>query len=575
MLTSAWPDRPDAVIEGLLGQLFGYAALGRLDSLRAVGDRLGRRSPDPALALLAYEMEAVLRAFDPDPAVRRAPAALGAVLDRYLAFAPRFRVRAAWASGLLAIRSGDSARARIARGILVPGPAPLREMLAAVDLAERGDAAGALGLLPAMPALDTPGESPDPLLDAGVRLLRAEQLGRRGDHAGERSALLWYQHLQTIGRGTGPPQPGEIGWAAGTLARWRLAELRISTGTVSERRAGAGPIRPAVLQVDPTAHDHLPGAGADRSHRGGGTGARRAALAQTPRPSGLSGAVSQAGPDPGTSLRSALAREGGGCCQAFAQRSAAGVAPQRCGRRPGYLGGSDPPRCRRGTPRCRRARFADLRRRVGQRREAGFGRVSRRVRGAWGRGVRGVAGGGAAALDRPFGRGAAGVERRAAATRTGGGGVDRRPAGGGARPAVRRDGLCDDGRARGPRRLRRRARPCRAARRTAPGAGHDCGRGDPAAGRADPEGPRAGSSSPRQGGGGRATPGAAGRARRGARPAARGLGPLLPNTPGFGGGAGRRFRYREISAAGRAGESCGALRRRSHPDARGRRGPGG
>jgi serine/threonine protein kinase len=240
MLITAWPDRPGAPIEGLLGQLFGYAATGRLDSLRGVGDRLGRYTDNPAYPLLAYELEALLRTFDPEPAVRVSPEGLRRALDRYLvprAFARELRERAAWASGLVAIRSGDTLRARIARETLGPGADPLRALLAAADLAERGDAAGALGVLPAMPALDTPGESPDPLLDAAVRLLRAELLGRQGDHAGERSALLWYQHLQTIGRGTGRPQPGEIGWAAGTLARWRLAGQSVSTGTAKERCA--------------------------------------------------------------------------------------------------------------------------------------------------------------------------------------------------------------------------------------------------------------------------------------------------------------------------------------------------
>jgi serine/threonine protein kinase len=239
MLTTAWPDRPDAAIEGLLGQLFGYAALGRLDSLRAIGDRLGLHTGDPGYPLLAYELEALLRAFDSESEVRTTPEALRRALDRYLvpeAFAPKFRERAAWASGLLAIRSADSTRARIAREILARVPGPLRDLLAAADSGERGNPDGALGLLPAMPPLDTPGEE-DPLLDAAVRLLRAEQLGKRGNHAGERSALLWYQHLQTIRRGTGPPQPGEIGWAAGTLARWRLAQMSVSTGTPKERCA--------------------------------------------------------------------------------------------------------------------------------------------------------------------------------------------------------------------------------------------------------------------------------------------------------------------------------------------------
>ena len=239
MLTTAWLDRPDAVIEGFLGQLFGYAALGRLDSVRAIGDRLGRHTGDPGYPLLAYELEALLRAFDPESEVRTTPEALRRALDRYLvpeAFAPKLRERAAWASGLLAIRSADSTRARIAREILAQVPGPLRDLLAAADSGERGNPDGALGLLPAMPPLDTPGEE-DPLLDAAVRLLRAEQLGKRGNHAGERSALLWYQHLQTIRHGTGPPQPGEIGWAAGTLARWRLAQMSVSTGTSKERCA--------------------------------------------------------------------------------------------------------------------------------------------------------------------------------------------------------------------------------------------------------------------------------------------------------------------------------------------------
>lgn len=240
MLTRAWPDRPDAAIEGLLGQLFGYAALGQLDSLRAIGDLLGRHTVDPGYPLLAYELEALLRAFDPESVVRTAPEALRRALDRYLvpeAFAPKLRERAAWASGLLAIRSADSTRARIAREVLARVPGPLRDLLAAADSGERGNPDAALGLLPAMPALDAPGESLDPLLDAAVRLLRAEQLGRRGNHAGERSTLLWYQHLQTIRHGTGPPRPGEIGWAAGTLARWRLAQMSVSTGTSKERCA--------------------------------------------------------------------------------------------------------------------------------------------------------------------------------------------------------------------------------------------------------------------------------------------------------------------------------------------------
>ncbi len=253
MLASAWSSRPEAMDQGHLGQLFGYAALGRLDSLRATALALNRTSTDPSLGLLGLELEAVLRAFDPDSSIRRAPDLLRA-LDAYATpAAPHLalRTRALWASGILASRNGDTSRAADAETALAAGPATLRGLLIAARLSSRGDFAGALAAIPPMPSLESPAEHADPLQDAVARLLSAELHQRLGRIAQARRDLLWYEHLQVIGHGGGAPAPGEMAWALGTLARWRLANLPTGAGALQERCAalhavirnwtGAGP----------------------------------------------------------------------------------------------------------------------------------------------------------------------------------------------------------------------------------------------------------------------------------------------------------------------------------------------
>jgi hypothetical protein len=253
MIASAWKDRPEAIDQGRLGQLFGYAALGWLDSLRATALALNRTSTDRSLGLLGLELEAVLRAFDPDSNTRRAPDLLRA-LDAYITPAaphPALRTRALWASGILASRIGDTARARAAEAALAAGPPALRGLLAAARRSSRGDFAGALAAIPPMPSLESPLEHADPLQDAVARLLRAELHQRLGRMAEARRDLLWYEHLQVIKHGEGDPSPGEMAWALGTLARWGLAHLPTGASAVQERCAalrgvirnwtGAGP----------------------------------------------------------------------------------------------------------------------------------------------------------------------------------------------------------------------------------------------------------------------------------------------------------------------------------------------
>lgn len=229
-----WPGREDAVLPGLLGQLYGYAALGRLDSLRAIGERFARSSADPSYRLLALELEAVLRSFDPDSGASDAGSLREELTSqvRSLAADPALRRRASWALGLMAAASGDQAAFALARNGLrdEPEPAPLGKILDAALLG-RKDFRRALGLLLPVPTLDQEGaEYVDPLEDAVVHLLRAEWQGRGEDLSQASRTLRWHEHSQISGHLTGPPQPGEMAWALGTLARWKRAKLLSALG---------------------------------------------------------------------------------------------------------------------------------------------------------------------------------------------------------------------------------------------------------------------------------------------------------------------------------------------------------
>lgn len=228
LTTVAWPARSDAVRGGLLGQLFGFAALGRLDSMRAVGLRLEQRTTDRALPLLASELEAVLRLFDPDSSLRSDTGITRALTPFAEDPTPSIRYRAAWMLGLVAARSGNAAGAVEAQRRLAgkPGTRRLLQILdATIEGIHRNPARG-LAALPPMPILDSmPESNEDPLEDAVVRLSRAEWQEAQGDKTGALATLLWHEHLQVIGHLATDPQPGELGWAVGTLARWRRSRL--------------------------------------------------------------------------------------------------------------------------------------------------------------------------------------------------------------------------------------------------------------------------------------------------------------------------------------------------------------
>ncbi|HEY9383713.1 MAG TPA: hypothetical protein VIP80_09355, partial [Gemmatimonadales bacterium] len=230
-LLARWRGREDAMLPGLLGRLFGYAALGKLDSVRLTGQRLALASHDPSYQLLALELEAVLRAFDSDSAVRsggdlRVQLAGQA---RRLAANPKLHQRALWALGLLALQNGDSANLASVRAGLRDAPEPLGRILDAASLGRKAPRR-ALALLPGIPALDQETEYADLLEDAVAHLLRAEWQERLDSLAQSSRTLRWHEHTQISGHLVGAPQAGEMAWALGTLARWKRAKLLAAIG---------------------------------------------------------------------------------------------------------------------------------------------------------------------------------------------------------------------------------------------------------------------------------------------------------------------------------------------------------
>jgi len=177
---------------------------------------------------MALELGAILRAFDPDSSIRKSGLE-GGDLNRFMGAAvnrDELRRRAAWASGILAIRSGNRERLAAARRVLAD-ELPPRALSRIIDAADRGgaDPASGLALLPQLPALERGAPVPDPAADAVVRLLRAEWLARIGRLEEARRGLRWHEHLEAPRHGTGDPQPGEIAWALGGLVSWLRAGL--------------------------------------------------------------------------------------------------------------------------------------------------------------------------------------------------------------------------------------------------------------------------------------------------------------------------------------------------------------
>jgi hypothetical protein len=224
-MLEGWRTRPDAIRSGLLAQAHGYAALGRPDSLRAIGTRLSQLGSERDLPLYTLALEGALVLFDPDSSVQ-ADSGLLARLQRFADAGKEdrsLRHRAAWMLGLLAARAGDGAAVEGSRARLSDEVAPgtLGVQLDTWSALRHGNTAVAGKLLDGMRVLDLSHLSEEPLQDAVLRLMKAEVLMARGEAREAANSLRWHEHLQLVDFPTGDPQAGEAAWALSTLIRWR------------------------------------------------------------------------------------------------------------------------------------------------------------------------------------------------------------------------------------------------------------------------------------------------------------------------------------------------------------------
>ncbi|HZN96944.1 MAG TPA: serine/threonine-protein kinase [Gemmatimonadales bacterium] len=221
--------QPEAIRSGLLAEAHGFAALGRLDSLRAVAQRFPRLLSDHALSLYGLELEGALTLAESDDSVSADPGLIVA-LRSFVAGsdeAEPLRVRAAWMLALLAARAGDSIGAAGYRRVLGTDGrnSSLLDEVDVAGLLHQGDTARAGRLLLRLRPFDLALKSEVPVEDAVRRLLHVAWLERTGASNQAVKELRWPEHLQLDGFPTGDPQSGEVGWALGTALRWRRAVI--------------------------------------------------------------------------------------------------------------------------------------------------------------------------------------------------------------------------------------------------------------------------------------------------------------------------------------------------------------
>jgi len=230
--------RPDLEPPGLLAQIYGFVALGRLDSARAAAARLVARSADPGVELFLAELPAALLLADSVAAtdIRRQWAATTRSLDSYTRTerGGADSRRAAWLLTLLARRAGDEALARRYRALLggEPTPRPFATLLDADAEAAAGHPDSAIERTQPLLTLDSAWRAGDPFFRAFLHLMRAQWHATAGATTQALRDLRWHENndLRTVAFPAAAPEAAEVDWSLGTVARWRRARLLDGSG---------------------------------------------------------------------------------------------------------------------------------------------------------------------------------------------------------------------------------------------------------------------------------------------------------------------------------------------------------
>ncbi|HWP36651.1 MAG TPA: serine/threonine-protein kinase [Gemmatimonadales bacterium] len=207
---------------GLLAMVFGFVALGRLDSAAARLQELVATFPDERLRSFADQYRATLTLVDREALQDRFTDARRELEHQATSGSqPDLRERARWMLALLQQSEGAGP---------VPGEPPVpwndvqRVVLDAVRDARAGRWTAALSATDSV-VMDSVSQVTDPTLRSILRLLRADWYERTGDVEAARRELRWAEHYWTIGLPMFSPQTAEVDWSLRTLARWRRARL--------------------------------------------------------------------------------------------------------------------------------------------------------------------------------------------------------------------------------------------------------------------------------------------------------------------------------------------------------------
>jgi protein kinase-like protein len=214
-------------ISAMLAQAFGNLSAGRPGRAHQVLTRAISQFGDARLELLDDEIEAVRLMFDVDSLAATSWVQVDSRLrDLSQRLPGSLRARAAWTRALLARRFGNAQPA-----VAADVPVPMKQLLAMYDVASRGRYTEALEQSQSLLGLRAEFQG-DPFLHTVVHLLRAEWRVRAGTPQLADQELLWYENSDAVGFPQDDPQPMEVDWAFGTLARW----WRLRLGASEESR---------------------------------------------------------------------------------------------------------------------------------------------------------------------------------------------------------------------------------------------------------------------------------------------------------------------------------------------------
>jgi len=223
--------QPALARSGLIAQVFGYTALGMMDSGLTRARTLADRFPDPNLTILGPELAGVMLLVEPEDRGAKWAEVRAALEEqsRPRAGTPESRQRAAWMLALLARELRDPDAERYSRLLASGAPPLLQALVAASEDALRRNRWRALaatdsGVQFSASELAAAGVG-DPFYRTVLHLLRAQWYATERDPDGARRELQWYQANDYVNYPTGDPQVGDADQALGTVARWRIAKL--------------------------------------------------------------------------------------------------------------------------------------------------------------------------------------------------------------------------------------------------------------------------------------------------------------------------------------------------------------